>query len=448
MTKDRESGLIEFNQPTGRDVAAVAPAVVAEWSPPSWATMLRDVAPDSLLNRLYDSVDPEPDDDETSSVEHSAWSVAMDSALKTAITPEMRAGMAPHAGALARFCEQVKRWTHANYDDIEARKKRFVANNFWKPAFWTKLRATAWYEWAKQKYCDDHYDDGCLIHVYARALFKQQCDATQRDIDAGISALVTGGADPEIVIYDVARAVAEGRGHGDYLAEIRDLTFGLRNKKRDEGPVVADFIINDFDRMAEFVLRVRPEISDLALGAFSKKFYVNGAEIPTPVLNHIIREVMTKSAVIKDPWKENEFGQDGKRIVKLTSTIVREIRESLAERRVVDDRGFNVQKRGPVDTKAVGGTTLDLIATRIDTSLPPFDDVLVLDPGAWTASIDIRRVLDAPWQDWCQRMGRDPADDRPLFAALKAWGGASVARKQRRSGGVKVWGYQGLRVRP
>jgi hypothetical protein len=410
------------------------PAAVVEWQPPDWPAKLGHVEPDEMLDRLRLVAGPEPDDEEDDELA-AAWRTKMEVALRAMITQAQRANLeSHHAAALVQHVEYVETETRKNHENLEERAKKFRENNYpdnesQKPVI----------EWAKQKLKTHWISSREAINTLFRHLIREKQRATQRDIDERTVSLIARGADPEIVVHDTARAVARGKGDSSYMYELKDQIHNVVVYKRKQGETAkVRFVVNDFPGIGEYLLRTR--LPGLEFGVISNTF-----NIPTPLLNHLIQDTLMKSAIIEDPWKRDA---DNKiRIVVVDSRLVKEIREYLARRCVVNDAA-------PRSSDG-GGKTLDLQATRIATSAPAildagprFGDVLILDPKAWTSTKDIRSACDAVWRAWCAGSGVNSDVDKNFIAALKAWAGLTDHDRKKGpvGGGERGWGYRGVRL--
>jgi hypothetical protein len=225
--------------------------------------------------------------------------------------------------------------------------------------------------------------------------------------------------DAEIIRIRVARAIANGRGqHGNNNPlELEELDAALDEHREKKGPMVPYFASDDPDGIARYVQR----LSGVSFDAVAGQFYSpDGRKLSTTMVDILIRKILS-TVEIEDQWKKDYVRMGRPR--QVDKNLVGEIIGCL--------RTF-VRTRGPEHGNALALTLSDG---------PAFGDVLAIAAGAWTTNDDIRAVCNL---EWCKRA--NIKDDKQLFMLLKQWGGSAIERKQRRTGGVRIWGHTGVRL--
>ena len=433
---------------SGNKQVVIAPGAVAEWQPPSLAMALAHAKPREMLFQLQDELElivgPRPDEcdelsweDEDPSIKKETsfaewnghawvdanpnvinnevklakWNASREAAFKELIASKKRASMGPHLDdALRQIIERSEREMRMNRAALDARKKQK--------------------NWA----IDYGHPDG------TDTIFKKQLHEIAQNIEERAAALIVSGADCMTVLWDVSRVLVRGRGSGSVYDELKYQAGKIEGLKRKVAEPAREYLVNEPTVLAEFVMRMRPELSGLVFSV-SNKFWVGFKHLPMPVMKHIAHETLVKSAIIEDRHKDNEYGQRG-RVVPVTNVLIQEIVGCLARRSpTVDDRRRRVsENNGDGDGVA-----------RVDTKLlsvdqgPAFEKELVLDPKAWTSMDGIRQVVGPMWREWCMRTGRTRAinDDKQLGIWLKAWGRDAIERTRPRP--ARVPGYRGVR---
>ncbi len=275
------------------------------------------------------------------------------------------------------------------------------------------------------------------------------CDA-ETDINHHLISDVAGGAESMSAVCDVAVATARAKGYGDDPDKVRDEVIGYAEaiadaklaEDLDRVPPPRIFETDDYAAMASYVLLDAP---GLEFGVYSKTFYNCATRIPTTLVEGMIQEqLMLPHIAIEDPMRKDDLGRRYR--VKPSNHMIREVRDHIARRRAVRDVD-PAMRRGEGVVIDMNPALPSAPAPRLtgDTGMR-FDDVLVLDAGAWTGSDEIKQAVDPMWREWCERTGTGVDDIKAMFILLNKWAGDAIKRHQRSVHGSRVWGYAGLRV--
>jgi hypothetical protein len=216
------------------------------------------------------------------------------------------------------------------------------------------------------------------------------------------------------------------------LFEVREMVCAaLQDFEAAQGiqPSQPFFYADEFTRMAMYVASEferwgLPRVT----ATRTTKFYAGDQEID-PLRTDALFHKALEQCVIWDKQRDDQ--------VPINNRLIAETRNAFA--RIHPRLPDAARERTPSASVAAtlpAATTASTVTTFADT-------MLVIEPGAWTAS----KALWMAYIAWCQWRGMAAKGSRQFFKELSAWGAGRIHRSKRRIDGRQTPGYAGLALR-
>ena len=256
------------------------------------------------------------------------------------------------------------------------------------------------------------------------AIDPEQASQSEEVVARMATLLAVDGLSHNLVVAELAvAATREGESFASMYELVCEALIDFRDTHASR-PMQPVFNHDEFSHMAAYVESAKLR----RVTATRTKFDAGGQEIAPHLVDTLIHEAL-EECFIWDTQRNVRAAVSNRLIVEVRSAFARMHPRLPHTEREPTSRAF-----------LVAALPAPAMASTVSTFA---DGMLVIEPGAWTAS----EALLMAYVAWCQSRGMAPKDGRQFFKELSVWGAGRIHRSKRRVGGRQTPGYAGLALR-